>query len=238
MGQDMVVRAAKSDKILAFSFGVFFILFILAVAIFNPSPSDFSYTIFRIVLALAAAGIGAVIPGFINVRVGPWIRAGGAMALFAIVYFFPVAGLTLAEGAQSPPEGSAKPAAEQWLKQLDVGNYSAAYKFMSDSVASQYPESEVVELIRKERAALGSIQVREFNASSSAVNPPGLAKGFYRSYGFKSYYKNYKEPIFDQINLHWEEGQWKVAGFFTYVKNESGNFVPFSVELKQNDSGK
>jgi hypothetical protein len=60
--------------------------------------------IYRLVLALAAAGIGAVIPGMIDVDIHPAIRAGGAIALFVIVYWFKPADLVA-----SPPKADVTP---------------------------------------------------------------------------------------------------------------------------------
>ena len=51
-------------------------------------PTQLAIFIYRVVLALVAAGIGAVIPGMIDVNVQPVIRAGGAIALFVIVFRF------------------------------------------------------------------------------------------------------------------------------------------------------
>jgi hypothetical protein len=83
----------KAEKLLAFSFGVVFALAMLILAIAFPSPTAFQYTVFRIVLALATAGVAAMIPGFIEVSVAGWLRAGGALAVFAVVYFYNPASL-------------------------------------------------------------------------------------------------------------------------------------------------
>jgi hypothetical protein len=82
-----------ADKILAFVFGVIFVIIMLIVAVFDRQPSPLGIVIYRVVLALAAAGIGAVVPGMIVVNVSAIIRAGGALALFVIVYWFKPAGL-------------------------------------------------------------------------------------------------------------------------------------------------
>ena len=73
--------------ILAFAFGVIFTVLVLCVAIWMPNPSGFQYFIFRLVAALAAGGVVAVMPGFIELKLGKWLRAGGTLAVFAIVYF-------------------------------------------------------------------------------------------------------------------------------------------------------
>lgn len=87
------------DKILAFVFGAIFLTAILAIALFVPSPTDFQYNVFRTTLALAGAGIGAVIPGFMEVRFQKFLRAGGALAVFAVLYFFSPANLVVQAAA-------------------------------------------------------------------------------------------------------------------------------------------
>jgi hypothetical protein len=52
-------------------------------------------------LALAAAGVAAFIPGFIEVDVKNWVRAGGAIAVFVVVYFFSPANLVTQPKAKS-----------------------------------------------------------------------------------------------------------------------------------------
>jgi hypothetical protein len=88
--------------IVAFIFGVTFIVTMLVLAIFFPRPEPFQYTVFRVTLALAAAGVAAMIPGFITLNFNPsaavLIHAGGALAVFVIVYFLSPAGLV----AESP----------------------------------------------------------------------------------------------------------------------------------------
>tara|TARA_B100001964_G_C14253798_1_gene611261 strand:- start:3758 stop:4369 length:612 start_codon:yes stop_codon:yes gene_type:complete len=78
----------KLQQILAFSFGVAFVIVLLVIAVVIPSPTPFQYTVFRVVLALAAAGVAAMIPGFLQVNISGWLRAGGALGVFAVVYFY------------------------------------------------------------------------------------------------------------------------------------------------------
>ena len=80
-------QAETWEKVLSFIFGVVFVSVMLTVAVFIPNPTPFQQWLFRVVLALAAAGVGAVVPGMINVEwKDPKIRAAGAFALFVIVY--------------------------------------------------------------------------------------------------------------------------------------------------------
>jgi hypothetical protein len=77
---------------MASAFGLTFFVCLIVLAIRFPNPTGFQYTVFRIILSLAAAGVAAMIPGFINLDLSPTqgflLRAGGALAVFAIVYFF------------------------------------------------------------------------------------------------------------------------------------------------------
>jgi hypothetical protein len=70
----------------AFGCGVLFVALMLILAIAIPNPTATQWFVFRVLLALAAAGIGAVIPGLIVVNVSKVVRAGGAIALFVLVY--------------------------------------------------------------------------------------------------------------------------------------------------------
>jgi len=55
------------DAVLAFIFGVIFVLalLILTVAVPNPTPSQ--EQTFRIVMSLAVAGVASLIPGMLNI---------------------------------------------------------------------------------------------------------------------------------------------------------------------------
>lgn len=81
----------------AFAFGVIFVVVLLVLAMAVPNPTPFQYTVFRIVLSLAAAGVAAMIPGFIEVEVSGWVRAGGALAVFVIVFFYNPAAIVVPE---------------------------------------------------------------------------------------------------------------------------------------------
>ena len=92
----------KIQQLLAFFFGVVFVIVLLTLALAVPDPKPFQYEVFKVVLALAAAGVAAMIPGFLSLTVGAWLRAGGAMAVFAVVYFYTPASL-VASGPDPNP---------------------------------------------------------------------------------------------------------------------------------------
>lgn len=79
---------SRKERIATFVFGTGFLITLLVLSLFFPEPKPFQYLVFRAILALAAAGFAAFIPGFIHVEIKPAIRAGGALAVFVVVYFF------------------------------------------------------------------------------------------------------------------------------------------------------
>jgi hypothetical protein len=83
----------QAERFAVFGFGIFFVVVLLVLAMGFPNPTAFQYTVFRIVLSVAVAGTAAFLPGFMEARIRSGLRAGGAMAVFAIVYFFNPAGL-------------------------------------------------------------------------------------------------------------------------------------------------
>ncbi len=77
---------------LAFVFGCVALAAVLWLAFRAETLSEQQFEILRIVLALAGGGVGAVIPGFLNVSVKAStklaLRAGGALAVFIVLYFW------------------------------------------------------------------------------------------------------------------------------------------------------
>lgn len=74
----------------AIASGLILVLVMLGVALLVKRPTAFQAFVFRVVTALAAAGFGAAIPGFMRLRLPLWRRgalhAGGALGLFVLVY--------------------------------------------------------------------------------------------------------------------------------------------------------
>ncbi len=93
-----------AEKMFAAIFGVAFLITILVIALIVPNPTPFQYQVFRIVLAVAVGGFTGTFSGFLEVQISGWLKAGGALAAFVIVFFYNPAALV----AEPPP---ARPAA-------------------------------------------------------------------------------------------------------------------------------
>lgn len=215
------------EVIAAFAFGCVFLVVVLLITWYKPTPTPFEYTVFRITISLAASGVGAILPGFLDVRFKNWLRAGGALALFVIVYFFSPAALSTTVVDPPPPSTDSKPRADEWLSLVDKKNYAGAYGVMGKGFRSKYPFSQFEELIVRERDALGTVKKRQFVSAAPYESPPGAARGHYRQYGYRTTFTNDPRPIYELVWLYGEENEWRVSGFYTVVKTSSGQFVPY-----------
>jgi hypothetical protein len=85
-------QGGRLEIVLAFTFGCVALAAVLWLAFRSESLSNEQFEILRIVLALAGGGVGAVVPGFLdlNLKAGPRfaLRAGGALAVFVVLYFW------------------------------------------------------------------------------------------------------------------------------------------------------
>ncbi|MCP4700757.1 MAG: hypothetical protein GY862_28470 [Gammaproteobacteria bacterium] len=110
-------------RLLAFFFGFVFIVTMILLATAYPNPTNFQYAVFRIVLALAAAGVAGIIPGMIQLKVEPntkfVIQAGGALAVFVIVYMQAPAAL-LPNPLEFAPQVAPKPSPAPPLQSQQV----------------------------------------------------------------------------------------------------------------------
>lgn len=97
---------AFTQLILAFVFGLLFIGLTLVISIIIKNPTPYQYSVFRMISSLAGAGVAALIPGFLFVEINPGtqllIRAGGALAVFILLYFFRPANLPAPQQGDSP----------------------------------------------------------------------------------------------------------------------------------------
>ena len=69
--------------------GIAFLVALLVIAFVIKEPTNFQVFVFRVVLAIAAAGFGAALPGFFDVGGGVGgftIKAGSAAAFFVVVF--------------------------------------------------------------------------------------------------------------------------------------------------------
>lgn len=76
------------ERIAIFIFGIVFFFIVILFALFKPDPTVTQWFIFRVVLAIAAAGIAVLIPGLLSIEIESKIKVGGAIAVFVLVFWF------------------------------------------------------------------------------------------------------------------------------------------------------
>lgn len=91
-------------KTIAIITGIVFIIIILIIAVFIPKPTKFQYNIFKTVISVAVAGFATTIPGLLEVEIGNFIKAGSAIAVFVLVYFYNPADLVVEKSADDNQE--------------------------------------------------------------------------------------------------------------------------------------
>lgn len=82
--------------------GIISLALVLAAVMFVPCPSSAQFFVFRLILALGAAGIGSILPGFLTIDSGA-AKAGGATGFFVLVYLINPAQLVGDERCNNDP---------------------------------------------------------------------------------------------------------------------------------------
>ena len=80
------IEGAKTSNVLPFVTGIIFLVVVTVFALFVKTSNAWLYLIFRATLALAVAGIAAILPGFLTYKIAGTAHAGGALAIFLLVF--------------------------------------------------------------------------------------------------------------------------------------------------------
>jgi hypothetical protein len=110
-GQDPVKNAPAPLNPVLLGVGVTFLLIIIGIAVYIPKPTEFQFLVFRSTLAISIACVAASVPGFLEVGKdkgalhAAGIQAGGAMAVFIVVYMLnPMKKVLPTKDDVEPPE--------------------------------------------------------------------------------------------------------------------------------------
>ena len=141
---------------------------VLVLSFVIPNPSDTQAQMFRVFLALFAALVAVYIPGSIGLELPGGIRAGGALAIFLVVYLFnPGEKLRAAMAPQARGPGRTTFGASAWLGALLVMLLCVP---PADVACAENPEPDwvvVFDLVRIGDEAVEN-RVLSFDASSDA----------------------------------------------------------------------
>ncbi|MBU1188841.1 MAG: DUF4019 domain-containing protein [Gammaproteobacteria bacterium] len=205
----------KTETILAFAFGAVALTMLFVIAIFGD-PNPLLITVSRVTLALACAGIAVVLPGIIDVDVSPTsnlaIRAGGALAVLVLVYFFnPPTLLTTSttDKIPDPPTSDFTKKVDSWLEIVDSGDYETAYKEASPSLKESFSQEQFATAISNYIKPLGALQERTLSGYRNFTRTPDGRVGQFRTADYKTIFENGPEQ-FEQVAVEAIDDEWRV----------------------------
>jgi hypothetical protein len=177
------------NVLLAFAFGVTFISVMLGFAWGVPNPTEFQKWIFITVLALASSGVGAVMPGILNINL-PYAKAGGALALFLLVFATKPAIVKVTEQVTATifPSASPKPVIDSFLKNVDENKLDDAFDQLDPDARTTFAadRAQLKQIYHAARDPLGAVDSRSEIGVTQQSSPSGYPTGSYRSVMFRT----------------------------------------------------
>jgi Protein of unknown function (DUF4019) len=209
-----------SDVIWASTFGVVFLATVLAIALFVKRPTPLLVTVVKIVLALAGSGVAATVPGFLELSLQQshllMLRAGGAIAVFVILFFFVPAGLVghtedADDRERITATGDPELVASSWLSLIDRREYAKAWAETVQATQIAYPRSLFDRLYVEQVEPLGEALSRSILGAATAVVLPNGNRGNYRMFKYRTRFANDNGLLRDEeVVVKAEQGVWKV----------------------------
>jgi hypothetical protein len=200
---------------LAFSFGVIFIAILLYLSTVEKNPTPLAIRTYVTVLALAGGGIGAVLPGFLEIQYKNFARAGGAIALSVLIYLNePTIGKNVVNFVE--PKTPAQPVATAFLNAVDSRDPSRSWALLSETARHQVSNSEAAwnELYKNDISPLGQTQSRTLIGQGQAESPPGVPPGLYHWYSYRTKFSNETGSRLENVTLRANsDNGWEVYSY-------------------------
>jgi hypothetical protein len=200
------------DALLAFAFGTLGVIAMLTFAVLVPNPTHFSQFVFIVVLALAAAGVGAMLPGSFGYQSGPVSATGAVTLFFAVMAARPK--LVDAVAKLIPPDISPNPVIETYLEDIDAGKVDAAWEQLD--VEAKKTIARDREAIRRVyatgRAPLGAVSQRTEIGLQELRSPSGFPLGLYRIVTYRTRFASGAEHL-EMVSVRaTDDLKWRVFG--------------------------
>jgi hypothetical protein len=189
--------------LIAFVFGAIFIISILVFTAVVKDPSPTEIWTYRIILALAAAGVAAILPGFIDIKYKGFVQAGGAIGVFVLILLaFPAPDPTPTKAAAAAPKEEvsasspefvwptedAEFAARKYVDLVDNNKFLEAYEAIDKSAGYSWKSFEAS--YKLGRTPLGPVVDRRQTGSNREVDPAGRPKGGYEIVTYQTKFAN------------------------------------------------
>jgi len=149
---------------------------LLAISLFVPGWAQQNNTLSKTLLALAAAGVAATLPGFLNFEINNFLKAGGALAAFVLVFLVnpakEEAPFTLAVRLQPRPHSANYPPLKNVELEIWNKNEWVKAKFSEDGVADF--KNLLPELVGKQVPMRWKAEFYRPAKDSLLVSPPSV----------------------------------------------------------------
>lgn len=201
------------EKSLVFAFGVVFLSAILVLVVLIPTPTSPQFFAFRLTLALSAAGVGALLPGFLRldiplpIRGG--IRAGGALALFASVWFVNPATFNI---EVQPPKEDAGILINQFLGLTDAHDHAAAYALYAKRNKERISKDAYVSMGKEVRDPLGGVEQRILISAATPDELNGV-RGPFVVRAYQGRFNGSKGIWAEVVSTIPENGAWRINSY-------------------------
>lgn len=115
--------------------------------------------------------------------------------------------------AQRTPE-AASAAEQQWLRQIDAGDYQAAYESAAKIMRDAATEQQFAQAMRNARAPLGDLRSRQPQDAKPTTTLPGAPDGHYVVAHYQSAFAKKASAVETVVASQGEDGSWRVSGYF------------------------
>jgi hypothetical protein len=171
---------------LVFVFGIIFCTVILILTTAQKNPTPLMVDVYIKILALAGGGIGAFLPGLLEVTFNIelqhkfYIRAGGALGVFVLLL---LSQPSLAKYVPQyvNPSTSPNETAAAFLAAVDTGDPANSWNLLSDMGKDQVGNDgqNWSTLYNNVLKPLGAAESRSLVNETKELSPPGLPPGYY-----------------------------------------------------------
>ena len=191
-------RRLSLDIILMFSFGVLALIALFVIGLIVDQPNQLLSLVSRVTLALACAGIAAMLPGFVQLNITPHanvaIRAGGAVAIFVLVYLVDP-GSQLQSNSKAcevpaAPHNNFMPVVEDWNTKIEAREYAKAYISASSWTRNQYTLEFMKTVYENFSREVGNLKSRTLIGSNSTQQLPDGVCGNFRVITYLTEFEN------------------------------------------------
>ncbi len=116
--------------------------------------------------------------------------------------------------ADEAAEKAAQAAAEQWLAQVDQGQYAESWGTAASYFKNAVPEGQWVQSMKGARQPLGKMISRRLKSATFSTNLPGVPDGQYVVIQYSTSFENKASAVETVTPMRDPDKQWRVSGYF------------------------